>query len=244
MHEIQRYVLISLPRFFGIDFSITNEVVLLWISAFITFSLLAAACRRRDIVPRGMLQNIFEALIETIEKEIVKSGIGAEGRIWSPFLLSIFFFVLFCNLLGMVPIPSHVKAMTSNLTVTAALASLVFMVTIYANIRSNGVTGFLRKFVPANVHWWLAILVVPIEVITWLARPFSLAIRLFANMLVGHTLILVFIGLLSAAAVYLKPLPLAGAVAMSCFELFVCFIQAFIFAMLSGLYIRDALEKV
>ena len=102
--------------------------------------------------------------------------------------------------------------------------------------------GFLRKFAPSGIPKWAAVLVVPVEILSWLSRPFSLAIRLFANMLVGHALIFVFVGLLSAVAIYIKPLPLAGAVIMSCFEIFVCFVQAFVFAMLTGLYIREAVD--
>jgi len=242
MYEIQRRVLLHLPPLFGVDLSITNEIVLLWGAALATFALLFFACRRREIVARGMYRNLFEALIEIVEREIVQEGMGKSGARWAPFVLSLFFFVLLCNLLGLVPLPSVFKPVTSSLSVTAALAALVFILTVVLNVRAHGLGGFLRRFLPAGLPVWIGILVAPIEVISWLARPFSLAIRLFANMLVGHHLIFIFIGLEMLSAWYFKSLPFVGAVLMSAFELFVCFIQAFIFAMLAGIYIRDAVE--
>jgi F-type H+-transporting ATPase subunit a len=243
VQELARHVLLPLPRVFGVDLSVTNEVVLLWAAAGVTFALLALACRRRGPVPSGVLQNLFEALVEGVETHVVRAGVGNGGRGWGPFLLSLFFFILFANLLGLVPIPTHIKAATSSLSVTAGLALTVFAVVVGAGIRSRGILGFARMFVPSGVPRAVALLVLPIEVVTWLARPFSLAVRLFANMTAGHALCLVFVGLLSASAFYLKPLPLAGAVAMTGFELFVCFIQAFVFALLSGIYIGEAMDK-
>lgn len=242
MHEIHREVLLKLPSLFGVDLSITNEVLLLWLSAFVTFTLLFFVCRRHGPVARGPIQNLFESIIEFVEKSVVHEGIGPGGTMWSPLLLTLFFFILFCNLIGMLPFPSHVKAMTSNINVTAALASLVFVLTIGIGIGKHGFGGFIRNFVPDGLPMWITVLVFPIEVVSWLAKPFSLAVRLFANMFAGHALIMVFLSLTVSAAWFLKPLPLAGAVVMSCFELFVSFIQAFVFTMLTGIYIKEALE--
>ncbi len=242
MHGIERKILVYLPTVFGIDLSITNEVVLVWLAGLVTFLLVFISSRRAGVVARGLFQNIFEALIEFIENRIAKEGIGREGIVWGPFLLTLFFFILFSNLLGVVPVPSHFKAATANINVTVGLALIVFFVTMGINIKRNGVFGFLKKFLPAGLPRWIAVIVVPIEVVSWLVRPVSLSIRLFANMVAGHALIFVFIGLLAQAAWFLRVVPLAGAVAMSCFELFVCFIQAFIFTMLAGMYIREAVE--
>jgi F-type H+-transporting ATPase subunit a len=243
MHEIARKVLIPLPMVLGIDLSITNEVLLLWTAAAVTFCLVSLGCRRSGLVARGYLQNLFESLMEFIDREVVEQGIGAAGKRWSPLLLTIFFFVLVANLLGMVPLPSHFKAVTSDLTVTVALSLVVFSVTIWVNVRQHGLLGFLRKFVPSGIPLVISVLAIPIEVISWMAKPVSLAVRLFANMMVGHALILVFIALAMEAAWFLSFLPFAGAVIMSGFELFVCLIQAFIFTMLSGIYIREALDS-
>ena len=243
MFHIRRQVLIALPRVLGIDLSITNEVVLLWASALVTFAVLAAACRRRNPVPRGWFQNLFEALVEFIDNEVVRRNIGDKGAAWSPFLLALFFFILFANLIGILPPPTRIQAVTSNLNVTIGLALTVFAVTAAAKLRARGFSGFLTSFVPAGVPWWVVPLVVPIEIISWLAKPLSLAIRLFANMVAGHSLILIFIGMAMGMAWALRWLPLAGAVIMSGFELFVCFIQAFVFTMLTGIYLREAIES-
>ena len=243
MHEIQRRVLVPLPTVFGIDLSVTNEVALLWVAAALTFGLLWLACRRRDPVARGRFQNLVEALIEFIDQEVVRSGLGEGGKAWAPFLMTLFFFILFGNLIGLAPLPYHAKAATGNISVTLALALLVFGMTIVINIRCHGVGGFLRKFMPSGIPKAVAVLVIPIEIVSWLAKPLSLAIRLFANMIVGHALIFVFIGLEMSVAWFLIPLPLVGAVVMDAFEVFVSLIQAFIFTLLAAMYIREALDE-
>jgi F-type H+-transporting ATPase subunit a len=243
MVEISKEVLIRIPKLGGLDLSITNEVVLLWIAALITAALLIGTGRQKRLVPSGMLPNLFEGLIVFIEKEVLQETFGAQGRKWATFLLSLFFFILFTNLMGMIPLPTHVKAMTSSLSVTAGFALIVFLLTILVNIRQNGVKSFFARFIPAGVPRWLYVLVIPIEIVSWLARPLSLSIRLFANMLVGHFLLMVFIGLAMTSAWYFKALPFVGAVAMGMFEIFVGFIQAFIFTMLAAIYLKDATEQ-
>ena len=245
MHSLARHVLIPLHPF-GIDLSITNKVLLLWAAALITFFLLLLSCRRKNIVAKGILQNLFEGLIELVEKTIARENIGKEARSWAPFLLTLFFFILFCNLLGLVPVPSHVETVTANFSVPVGLAIIVFLLTIGISLRKHGAGGFLKKFVPSGVPGWTLPLIVPIEIVSWLAKPVSLAIRLFANMLVGHALILIFLTMLTGLTglwILAAPLPLAGAVIMSCFEIFVSFIQAFVFTMLAGMYISEALAE-
>jgi F-type H+-transporting ATPase subunit a len=242
MHEIPRQVLIKLPPLWGVDLSITNEVILLWIAAALTFVLVTVACRRRSEIAKGPFQNLFEAIIEFLDDAIGHDILGEHGRHWAPFLLTLFFLILFTNLLGLAPLPSHVKAMTSSINVTAAFAIIVFVTTIVVNIRTHGLFGFLKKFSPSGLPLVVKVLAVPIEVISWLARPLSLAIRLCANMMAGHALILIFLGMAGSAMWLLKPLPYAGAIIMSAFELFVSFVQAFIFTLLAGMYIKDALD--
>jgi F-type H+-transporting ATPase subunit a len=242
MHEIPRRVLFRLPTFLGVDWSVTNEVLILWASAALTFAVLFAAFRGQDLVPRGTFRGLFDAIGEFVQVSIVRENLGDRGRAWAPFLMTLFFFILLSGFVGMLPLPSYVKAMTANLNVTGALALTVFGVTIFIGIRAHGLGGFLKQFMPSGVPWWLGVLLIPIELLSWLARPVSLAVRLFANMLVGHALILVFAGLTATVAWFFKPLPFFGALVVSAFEIFVCFIQAFIFTLLSGLYIREALE--
>jgi F-type H+-transporting ATPase subunit a len=243
MGEFETSVIIPIPKIAGIDLSITNDVVLVWMAGLLTLLVLLPVCRRRAPIAHGFYQNLMEGLIEFVEREVVVEGLGSAGRIWAPFLLTMFFFILCANLLGLVPVPSVFHAVTANINVTAALALIVFILTIGLKIRRQGVLGLLRGFMPQGVPWWMAFLVVPIEVLSWLARPLSLAVRLFANMMAGHALIFVFIGMAMGSAWLLKALPLVGAIVMDVFELFVAFVQAFIFTMLAGIYIKDAIEE-
>lgn len=243
MHTIERTVIVAIPEIFGLDLSITNEVILLWGAALACFAVLTFSCRRKTQVASGVLQNAVEALIEFIDdstgREILGKQLAAD---WSTFLLTLFFFIFFSNLMSLIPLPSHVKAMTSSISVTAALAMIVFATTVTVNIRHHGLFGFLARFAPTGPPLPVRIFAFPIEVISWMARPLSLAIRLFANVLAGHALILIFLGMAGSAAWFLKPLPYAGALVMSAFELLVSFLQAFIFTLLAGMYIKDAID--
>ncbi len=242
MHEIERTVIIPLPAFAGIDLSITNEVVLLWVAALACFAVLTFTCRRKTLVATGVLPNLMEALIEFIDRSAGREILGKQAARWSTFLLTLFFFILFSNMMSLVPLPSHVKAMTSSMSVTGALALIVFAATVAVNIRQHGLIGFLARFAPPGLPLAVRIFAFPIEVVSWLARPLSLAIRLFANILAGHALILIFLGMAASSTWFLKPLPYAGAVVMSVFELLVGFLQAFIFTLLAGMYIKDAMD--
>jgi len=242
MHQIERTVLVPLPAAFGVDFSITNEVLLVFIAGTATFLVLLLACRRTGLTAHGPLQNFFEGVIEFIDREVLGDCLGRDGRRWATLLMTLFFFILFANLTGIVPAPQFFQAATGNLNVTAPLAVMIFVTTVVVNIQARGIGGFLGRFAPPGVPLWLLPVVVPIEVISWLARPFSLAVRLFANMMAGHALMVTFTTMTVAAGFLLKPLPLAGAVIMQCFEIFICFVQAFIFVMLAALYLKDAVE--
>lgn len=242
MQEFTRTTIIQIPEIMGLDISITNEVLLVWAAAAITFLIFFIGSRRKNYIPKGFLANFLEILIDFLDKQVIKENIGEAGKKWGAFVIITFFFILFSNLLGMLPFPNHIKAPSSDINFTFAMAAVIFVTTIYINIRNNGLSGFILKFIPTGIPKWITVLIFPIEVISWLAKPFSLAIRLFANMMAGHTLLLLLVGLVMAIPVFLKPLPLAGAVIMNCFELFVCFIQAFIFAMLTSIYIKDALD--
>lgn len=243
MHGIGRHVIVPIAGPFGIDLSVTSEVVLIWTAAAVTFVLLALSCRRRGPVAHGVFQNLFEGLIEFVDVHVIREGVGDRGRSWTPFLLTLFFFIFFSNLLGVVTVSANVSPPTSNINVTAALALVVFAVTIGISLRSHGFGGFLRKFAPEGVPGWILPLLVPIEIVSWLAKPISLAIRLFANMMAGHAILLALITMAVGAHVFLKPVPLLGAIAITAFEMFVCFIQAVVFALLSGMYIGEALQE-
>jgi F-type H+-transporting ATPase subunit a len=251
MHEAGKIVFLQIPKILGIDLSITMDVVLVWLAASITFLLLFFACRRKELVAHGAYRNIFETIIEFIDKEVVEGMMGIHGNRWSPFILAIFFFILFCNLLGLVPVPGTeecpiFKPITSNINVTATMAVMVFIISQFVDIWRHGIGGYFKRVVPKGVPVWIMPLVFPLELFSRIARPVSLTLRLFANMLAGHLIIGAFIALGMAVSIRLFPimaLPLLATVLMSVFELFVCFVQAFIFTILTGFYIGEALEE-
>jgi len=227
----------------GIDFTPSLHVIMLWIAGLVLFLVLRAASRRVDgDLPKGRLRNFFEAIIIYLRDEVVYNIMGPEvGRRYLPYLLTVFFFILFTNLLGMIPTMSTA---TGNINVTATLAIFTFMTTQIGGMRSNGVWAHWRGLVPPGVPVFLVPIMIPIEIMGMFTKPFALTVRLFANMIAGHIIILSFFNLIFALGnmPYLAPLPFAGAVAISAFEIFVAFLQAFIFTFLSTIFIYQAVH--
>jgi F-type H+-transporting ATPase subunit a len=175
---------------------------------------------------------------------MVESTAGEKAKPFFPLIFSIFIFILFCNLLGLLP---GSLAVTSHIIINLAIALGLFLVIIIAGFVRNG-WHFLQIFAPPGVPIPILIFLVPIELFSFLVRPFSLSVRLFANMLAGHILLGVFAGMtigLFAAGWMLKPLgvlPLVANIAITGFEFFVAFLQAYIYAILAAVYLRDAVE--
>lgn len=228
---------LSLPQFelFGIDLSITRHIALMWVAGILLFLLLKSAFRRGK---RGRLTNFFEAIAVFIRDEVVMPNMGAAGRPFMPFFLTIFFFILFCNLLGLFP---YSATATGNVNVTAGLAICTFLITQGMGIAQNGFLGYCKSFVPGGIPAWVLPILVPIEIVSAFIKPFALCIRLFANMVAGHVVILVFLGLvviLQHEAVAVLAVPFAAAVYL--LEIFIAFVQAFIFTLLSAIFIGMA----
>ena len=155
-----------------------------------------------------------------------------------PFFLTVFFFILFCNLIGLIP---YSATPTGNISVTAALALCTFVVVQVAGIANNGLFGYFKSLVPSGMPLWLLPMMVPIEILGLFSKPFALCIRLFANMIAGHVAILVFLGLIIMLQNYLiAPFSVGFAAAIYLLEIFIAFIQAFIFTLLSALFISMA----
>ena len=231
-----------------VDLTLTNRVLMLWLAAGLTVVFLSLAAHRTGVVPRGRYVNFWEALFGFVRDAIVREFMGPRGVAWTPFIVALFLFVLFANLAGLGPVPGFFTSATADINVTATLAVAVILVVIGAKIRRDGVAGFLRMFVPRGVPFWVWPLIVPIEVVSFLAKPASLAIRLFANMTAGHLVIGVFMAMTVALAQFswtalLAPLPFLADVAMLGFEIFVALIQAFIFAALTAIYLGQALYE-
>jgi len=221
---------------FGVDISISNSVVWMWLSVAVAFALFRFALRSPALVP-GRMQALAEAAYIFICR-ILDENTRGRGRRFLPLIFTLFFFILFCNLLGLVP---GSFTPTSQLVVTATLAVAVFVFSILLRIYLYG-AGFFRAFAPSGLPPWLLPLMIPIELISFLARPVSLALRLFANMTAGHAVlaVLAFLGL--AAPWYLHWVPLGFMVVFMALEVFIAFIQAYIFTILTCVYLDDALE--
>src|SRR5690606_29186150 len=226
----------------GLDLSFTNASAYMVLTVALGAGFLLLATRRRSIVP-GRLQSCAELLFEFIGKTL-RDNAGEEGMRFFPLVFSLFMFVLVANLIGMFP---YAFTVTSHIVVTFALAMLVFLtVTIYGLVR-NGL-GFFRLFMPSGVPVLMAPIIVPIEVISYLSRPISHSLRLFPVMLAGHITLKVFAGFVvslggfGALGIVGAVLPLAMTVALTGLELLMSLIQAYIFTMLTCMYLNDALH--
>jgi F-type H+-transporting ATPase subunit a len=220
-----------------LDLSITKQTVMMWIAALLVIVLVLAFSHRsrEQLVPRGKAANIIEALVLFVRDELAVKNIGKEeaGR-YTPFLLTIFFFILGMNLLGLLP---WMATATGNLAVTCGLALCTFFLTQVASIRSAGLGGYLAHLT-GGVHWALWPIMIPVEVLGLFTKPFALTVRLFANMLAGHVVLFFLMSLVFLLkAVALAPVGVAFAFAIYLLELFVAFLQAYVFTMLSALFI-------
>lgn len=228
--------LLDLP--YGLDF--TNSTFFMIMAVVLVIGFFGMAASRKALVP-GRMQSLGE-LSYTFIADMIRGISGEEGLKFFPFVFTLFFFVLFANLVGMVP---FFFTTTSHLAVTATLAIIVILtVTIYG-FAKNGI-GFLKLFAPAGAPWPVYILLVPIEIVSFLARPITLSLRLFANMLAGHIMLKLFAGfavmLFSAASAVsvLAIFALIMGVAINALEFLVAFLQAFVFAILTCVYLQDA----
>jgi len=219
----------------NLDLSFTNSsVAMVFTVAFITI-FLTATVKTRSIIPTR-LQLISEMSYDFVA-QLLKDTIGNEGKQYFPFVFTIFMFVLIGNMVGMIP---YSFTFTSHIIVTFGLASVVFIgTTILGFIKHR--LHFFSFFVIPGLPWYMLPLLIPIEIISFLSRPISLSVRLFANMLAGHTLLKVFAGFVVALGIG-GVLPLAFIVALTGLEILIAFLQAYVFAILTCLYINDALH--
>lgn len=235
MHQFEIDRLVPL-NFFGLDVSFTNSSLFMVIGVLLISVFFIVSMRGRALVP-DRIQSVAELSYEFVAN-MVRQNAGSEGMKYFPFIFTLFFYILVLNMLGMFP---YSFTVTSHIVVTAALALAVFIgVTVIGFIR-HGV-GFLKFFVPSGVPGWLLPLLVPIEILSYLIRPFSLSVRLFANMMAGHTMLKVFAGFVISLGILGGWAPLLFMVALTALEVLVAFLQAFVFAILSCIYLNDALH--
>ena len=227
-------------RLFGFDTSFTNSALFMIVAVGLISAFLIMSMRGRSLVPTRM-QSIAELFYEFVANT-VRENVGQEGMKFFPLVFSLFIFVLICNVIGLVP---GAFTVTSHIVVTAALALLVIGIVIVYGVATQG-SHFLKLFVP-DVPAPLLVLMVPIEVVSFLSRPLSLSVRLFANMLAGHIALKIFagfVGSLLAAGLWgvISPLPLFLTIALTALELLVAVLQAYVFAVLTCVYLHDAVH--
>jgi F-type H+-transporting ATPase subunit a len=219
----------------GVDLSFTNSALFMALAVAAVAVFLIQSMRGRHLVPNRW-QSMAELSYEFIAN-MVRENVGSDGRPYFPFIFALFMFILLGNLLGMVP---YSYTFTSQIIVTFALAITVFIgVTLVAIVR-HGV-HFLTFFFPAGAPIYMAPLLIPIEILSYLSRPVSLSVRLFANMMAGHTMMKVFGGFVVALGVF-GVAPMVVLVALTGFEILVAVLQAYVFTILTCIYLRDALH--
>lgn len=227
----------------GYDVSFTNSAFFMVVAVALIYALLVFGMSGRALVP-GRLQSLAEIFYEFVAN-MVRDNAGHDARPYFPFVFAIFMFVLLGNLVGMIP---FTFTFTSHIIVTFTLAATVFVFVTVLALMKHGL-HFFSFFMPHGAPLALAPILIPIEVISYLMRPVSLSIRLFANMMAGHTMLKVFAGFtvmmisgLGAVGFLAGLVPLAINIALTGFEFLVAFLQAYVFSILTCLYIRDALE--
>ena len=242
IHQFQLTKYFTLGHIGGQEIAFTNSSAYMFAAVAIISLLMIAGTARRQLVP-GRLQSLAELSYEFVASTI-RSSAGSEGMKFFPLVFSLFMFILVSNLVGIIP---YQFTISSHLIVTAALALLVFFIVLFYGLYRNGMK-FFKLFVPSGVPIYIMPLVVLIEVISFFLRPVSHSVRLFANMLAGHIALKVFasfIGMLGAAGILGwagAVLPLGLTMALTALELLVAFLQAYVFAILTCIYLNDAIH--
>ncbi|EJW09640.1 ATP synthase A chain [Rhodovulum sp. PH10] len=242
IHQFEIVNLVPLFKVGSTEFAITNSAVFMFTAVVLTALLMLGTTLGRQLVP-GRLQSMAEVTYEFVA-DMIRSTAGEEGLRFFPFVFSLFAFVTFANVLGIIP---YTFTVTSQIIVTATLALLVFLTVIGYGLYSHGL-GFFRLFVPHGIPGYILPFVVLIEIVSFLSRPVSHSVRLFANMLAGHITLKVFagfvagLGTLGAVGWAGATLPLIMVVALTALELLVAFLQAYVFTLLTCIYLADALH--
>jgi F-type H+-transporting ATPase subunit a len=242
IHQFEIHDLLPLFTIAGREIRFTNSAFYMLVSVALIFLLMLAATRQRRLVP-ARLQSFAEMIYEFVAN-MIRSTAGEEGMKFFPLVFSLFMFILISNVIGIIP---YTFTVSSQIIITASLALMVFFTVIVYGFYKNGV-GFLKLFVPQGTPMFILPLVVVIEVISFFTRPISHSVRLFANMLAGHMTLNVFaafavmLGGIGVAGWLAAFLPLALTVALTALELVVAVLQAYVFAILTCVYLRDALH--
>jgi F-type H+-transporting ATPase subunit a len=242
IHQFEINKLVTLGKIGAHEIAFTNSSLFMAITLVGIWALLVAGSSKRALVP-GRMQSIAELSYEFVANTI-QSTAGSEGMKFFPLVMTLFMFILVSNVIGLVP---YTFTVTSHIIITASLALLVFFTVIIYGFYKNGL-HFFKLFVPSGIPVYILPLIVFIEVLSFLSRPISHSVRLFANMLAGHITLKVFamfipmLGAVGIAGWLGAALPLALVVALTALELLVAFLQAYVFAILTCIYLNDAIH--
>ncbi|TFG61516.1 MAG: F0F1 ATP synthase subunit A [Nitrospirales bacterium] len=235
LHSFELHTFIPLSLF-GLDISVNKAVLMMWIVVGVASLFLFKAGAAKSLVP-SKLQSMAELLVEFI-RGIIQDTMGSSGMRYFPLISALFLFILFCNLLGLIP---GSYTVTSQIVATGVFAIGVYALSLVIGFQLHG-AKFLGILVPPGTPGWLLPLMIPIELISQLARPISLAVRLFANMTAGHVILGVLFGLTIAGGLLIGWLPFSFTVVLYGLEVGIAFIQAYIFTVLTCVYIGDAIH--
>ena len=242
IHQFEIHEMVPLLKVAGRDIAFTNSALMMFIVVAGVSLLMIGASAPRAVVP-GRLQSIAELSYEFVANT-VRASAGTEGMKFFPFVFTLFMFVLFANVIGLIP---YSFTVTSQLIITATLALTVFFVVVIYGFWRNGL-GFLKLFVPKGVPVYILPAIVVIEVLSFLSRPVSHSVRLFANMLAGHITLQVFAGFIimlagfGVAGWFGAALPFILVIMLTALEFLVAFLQAYVFAILTCIYLNDAIH--
>ena len=236
MHQFEVYRIGPEIKLGNIDISFTNASLFMVVSVIGILIIFNLGTKKNSLIPDKM--QLLAELSYTFVSKMISDTAGSKAKPYFSFIFSLFMFVLFCNMFGMIP---YTFTVTSHIIVTFVLAAFIFIGVTIIGFAKHGI-GYLKLFVPSGVPIVLLPLIVVIEVISYLSRPVSLSVRLFANMMAGHTMMKVFGGFVISLGIVGGWLPLSFSVALTGLEILVAFLQAYVFAILTCIYLNDALN--
>ncbi|MBQ9732006.1 MAG: F0F1 ATP synthase subunit A [Alphaproteobacteria bacterium] len=219
-----------------VDVSFTNSALFMVLAVIVATLVFGLCLRKRTLVP-NVAQSVPEVIYEFVHS-LLKENVGVEGLKFFPFIFTMFLFVAFGNLLGLFP---YAFTFTSHLTAVGSLSLVALLFNVIIGIKKKKI-GWLRTFLPKGIPMALAPLIIPIEMISFLSKPFSLTVRLVANMTVGHIMLKIIAGFVAALGI-LGFVPVLFNSCIVCFEIFIALLQAFIYTVLSCIYLGDALHE-
>ena len=235
LEQFKIHYLTNFPEVAGMNLNFTNSALFMVLALGLVAAFMSLSMRGRALVP-GRWQSMAEMSYEFVAN-MVRDNVGSEGRKYFPFIFTLFMFIVALNVLGLMP---YSFTATSHIAVTFALAAFIFLAVTFIAIYRHGLK-FFGFFLPHGTPWWLAPLMIFIELFAYLARPISLSVRLGANMMAGHTMLKVIAGFVTAMGVF-GIVPLAFLMVLSGFELFVAILQAYIFTVLTCVYLNDSIH--